>query len=544
VTDERRWHIALLAIGAITLLRVLVLFMTPLQLYPDEAQYWWWAVHPDWGYFSKPPMIAWLIGATMSVCGDGEACIRLSSPLLHGATALVLFGLTRTLYDARTALWTSLVYLTLPGLSYSALLVSTDVPLLFFWSVALLAFVKLIRLETNPQFVMAGQRESARSAAERVPAIHEHSRTSEIMDGRDRSASLRRPGHDGFGDWGWTILCGVAIGLGCLSKYAMLYFVLGAGLVALFSAPARRALLGLRGLAIVAVAAVIFAPNIVWNVQHHFATVQHTAANANWSHPRESFANLGAFVASQFGVMGPLLMAAYLYGAWRAMRGRDEGGRAGRLLLCFSAPILAIVTIQSFISEANANWAAAAYIAATPLAVHTLLAAIGRWSAWATAAINAAALAAIVVFALSPAAIEASGLGNAFKRFHGWRELGLVVVSEARAGSYEAVVVDNRSVTAALLYYARPLAVPILVWDADEHPDNHFQMTMRLESGVKGRVLVVSDAANPEKELSSFASSRLTRSLVVPIGGGKTRTTKFFVAEGYRGPSAPNAPSR
>jgi len=494
VTDERRWHIALIAIGTITLLRVLVLFMTPLQLYPDEAQYWWWAVHPDWGYFSKPPMIAWLIGATMSVCGDGEACIRLSSPLLHGATALVLFGLTRSLYDARTALWTSLVYLTLPGLSYSALLVSTDVPLLFFWSVALLAFVKLINQPLRP--------------------------------------------------WLWTLVCGVAIGLGCLSKYAMLYFVLGAGLVVLISAPARPALLGLKGLVIVAVAAVIFAPNIVWNVQHHFATVQHTAANANWSHPRESFANLGSFVASQFGVMGPLLMAAYLYGAWRAMRGRDEEGRAGRLLLCFSAPILAIVTMQSFISEANANWAAAAYIAATPLAVHTLLAAIGRWSAWATVAINAAALAAIVVFALSPAAIEASGLGNAFKRFHGWRELGLVVVSEARAGSYEAVVVDNRSVTAALLYYARPLAVPILVWDADEHPDNHFQMTMRLESGVKGRVLVVSDAANPEKELSSFASSRLTRSLIVPIGGGKTRTTKFFLAEGYRGPSAPNAPSR
>ena len=59
------------------------------------------------------------------------------------------------------ALWTSLVYLTLPGITYSALLVSTDVPLLFFWSVALLAFVKLIQ---SQQTVMAGQRKSARSA--------------------------------------------------------------------------------------------------------------------------------------------------------------------------------------------------------------------------------------------------------------------------------------------------------------------------------------------------------------------------------------------
>ena len=220
------------------------------------------------------------------------------------------------------------------------------------------------------------------------------------------------------------------------------------------------------------------------------------------------------------------------------------GTSAGRLLLCFSAPILVIVTVQSFISEANANWAAAAYVAATPLAVHTLLSAIGRWGLWITVAINAVALAAITVFALSPAAIEAAGLGNAFKRFHGWRELGAVVVSEARAGSYQAVVVDNRSVTAALLYYARPVGPPILVWDADEHPDNHFQMTMRLEPTMKGRVLVVSDAKNPQRELSSFAASRLTRTFSMAVGGGRVRKTNFFAAEGYRGPSSPNAPSR
>ena len=53
MTDERRWRIALAIVAAITLLRVAVLFATPLQLYPDEAQYWWWAVHPDWGYFSS-----------------------------------------------------------------------------------------------------------------------------------------------------------------------------------------------------------------------------------------------------------------------------------------------------------------------------------------------------------------------------------------------------------------------------------------------------------------------------------------------------------
>ena len=29
-----------------------------ITLYIDEAQYWTWAQHLDWGYFSKPPGIA------------------------------------------------------------------------------------------------------------------------------------------------------------------------------------------------------------------------------------------------------------------------------------------------------------------------------------------------------------------------------------------------------------------------------------------------------------------------------------------------------
>ena len=75
---------ALLAavIALVTVLRVVVLVMTPLNLGPDEAQYWSWSLRPDFGYFSKPPLIAWLIGATTSVCGTAEVCIRISAPFI------------------------------------------------------------------------------------------------------------------------------------------------------------------------------------------------------------------------------------------------------------------------------------------------------------------------------------------------------------------------------------------------------------------------------------------------------------------------------
>jgi hypothetical protein len=196
------------------------------------------------------------------------------------------------------------------------------------------------------------------------------------------------------------------------------------------------------------------------------------------------------------------------------------------------------------ISDANANWAAAAYVAAAPLAVHTILSAAGRWAAVGSAAINAAALIALTVFALSPAAVEAVGLGNAYKRFHGWRALGEVVIREAARGPYEAIVVDNRSVTASLLYYTRGLARPIRVWDADDHPNHHFQMTLRLDPSMTGPLLLVSQARDPEKQLATFARARLTRTLIVPIGGGKTRRTNFFAVEGYRGPTHRTSTSR
>ena len=43
------------------LLRVFAIISTPLELSADEAQYWLWSKELNWGYFSKPPMIAWLI---------------------------------------------------------------------------------------------------------------------------------------------------------------------------------------------------------------------------------------------------------------------------------------------------------------------------------------------------------------------------------------------------------------------------------------------------------------------------------------------------
>ena len=51
----------LILIGVLLVARVIGLFLSPLNLHGDEAQYWAWSKDLDFGYFSKPPMIAWAI---------------------------------------------------------------------------------------------------------------------------------------------------------------------------------------------------------------------------------------------------------------------------------------------------------------------------------------------------------------------------------------------------------------------------------------------------------------------------------------------------
>src|ERR1700759_4699387 len=172
------WMLA--SVAAITALRLLWLALQPADLFPDEAQYWVWSQKLALGYYSKPPLVAWLIALTTGLFGDSEFAVRLSAPLLHAGAALFLYGIGARLYDERVGFWSALTYANLPGVSVSAFIISTDAPLMFFWAAALYAFVR------------------AREE----------------------------------GGWGWWLAVGLAAGLGLLAKYAMAYWLLsGLGFV-------------------------------------------------------------------------------------------------------------------------------------------------------------------------------------------------------------------------------------------------------------------------------------------------------------------------
>jgi len=483
MSDEAKlFQRALWIVAAITLVRVAVLIVSPLELYPDEAQYWWWAQTPDLGYFSKPPLIAWIVAATTAAFGNAEWVIRLASPLLHAGTALLMFGIAKLTFNARTGFWSGLAYLTLPGVSYSCGLISTDVPLLFCWALALYAFLR----------------------------------------------AARDPG------WRWPILCGLALGLGLLAKYAMLYFVLGAVAAALMVPEFRKLVFHWRGLAILLIGLALLAPNLIWNAVHGFPTVSHTEANADWGRAHFELSHLFDFVWSQFGVFGPLLMLGYGLALWGLARGRNRNGRAFALA-AFSVPIVVLIAIQAFISQANANWAATAYIAATPLAVFMLLHHYRRMVLWVSFAFNGLVMAVLWAILVAPPVADAMGVGNALKREEGWRPMATAVAAQAGREPYAAVVAANRSVIAELLYYGHAMKTPVRMWDRDLHDDDHFEMTMRLHRA-SGRFLLVLEASEPRFVPETFASATRIAAVVIPVGGGRTRTTVLLDANNYLGP--------
>ena len=469
-------------IAAVTLIRCAVLMVSPLNLYPDEAQYWWWAQTPDIGYFSKPPMIAWIIWLSTALLGEAEWAIRISSPLLHGATSILVFHISRRLMTDGRAAIAAIAYLTLPGISWSSGLVSTDVPLLFFWALALYAFLR---------------------------ACDEHG-------------------------WQWPIVAGAALGLGLLSKYAMLYFVVGAAIAAFRSSSARRYLLGPRGLVTILIGVVIFSPNVVWNALHGFPTVAHTAANADWERSRYSFVGVLSFAIGQLGVFGPILMAGWVGALWRLAR-RSVQDETALVLAAFSLPPLLLILVQAFVAGANANWAATAYVAATPLAIAELV----RWwkprALWASFVIHGAVLVTLWMLLAWPALAERIGVGNALKREEGWRKLGAEVAGVAAAAPYDAIAADNRSIAAELLYYVRPRRAPMRVWSRDLNIRDHFEMTIRLERGVN-RVLLVLEPRSAGRVLATFDSSALLKTVAIPVGGHHQRVTVLYDARHYRGP--------
>src|SRR5262249_11473759 len=256
------------------------------------------------------------------------------------------------------------------GVAFSARIISTDVPLLFFWALALLAYVKL------------------------------------ITGGGAR----------------WGAVLGLALGLGLMAKYAMIYFLLGVALAAVTDRDARALLRSPALWLALAIATIVIMPNILWNIENGFATFRHTGDNIQGGGIELSPLKGLEFIAAQFAVFGPVVFAVLIYAIVRF--GSRETSRADRLMLAFALPPLVLVTATGFVTRALANWAAPAFISATVVVTAMLL----RGRAWkwmaVSLAVGATVQAALIVGDTAATRLNVPVLGDVYRRTLGWRALG------------------------------------------------------------------------------------------------------------------------
>lgn len=481
--DRRFLRFALWTALALIGLRVIAQIISPLELYPDEAQYWGWSRHFAFGYYSKPPMVAWVIGLTTGIFGNAEWAIRLGAPFLHAGTALFLYLTGRNLFDARTGAWAGLAWLTLPGIALSSFVISTDAPLLLMIAGTVYAFVKYVQTRS----------------------------------------------------WLWAVALGAGIGLGFLAKYAMVFPCMGAAAIFLANRQVREAFLSVKSLAIAGVIAAFIAPNMLWNAAHGFATVSHTADNANLDAELFNPGHVLEFWTDQLAVAGPILFPLMIVALVRAFRARGDWKRTLIWLALFTLPALIVISAQAFLSRANANWAASAYPAGVLLVVAWGLVHARRWLL-AGIAFNVLLALVLIVSTAFPALGDALGQANAFKRMRGWEQMTQEVLQAADAGGYKLIAPDDRFVFQTMDYYARNIEnrPEMRMWLRHETPHNHAEMTAPLSPETQGPILVISKFPDHREWLEKdFARLQPKGEIVIPLGGGKTRTLHLYEAEGY-----------
>jgi len=295
------------AIAVLVALRIAVATAS-LEIGPDEAQYWRWAQTLDFGYgFQAAPGRRGDSGCRRRFSATPAGAIRLTAPSSTASARSSSFRRGKRMFDARIGAWVAAIYLLMPGIWLSSTIISTDaapLPTLtpFCASCLLLAFPR--------------QPDRGECLPRRLPP-----------SGSPCSASTRRS----------TCIPGIV-------------------LAAFIDRDTRKALLSPAGAMVFIASLVVLGPNIARNVANDFATVSHTADNANLGGADFNPLRVLTFVQDQAAVFGPLTLILLLAG-FAFLAGRKDKQTATRELWspCFIVPALAVIMMQEIISRAHAE---------------------------------------------------------------------------------------------------------------------------------------------------------------------------------------------
>jgi membrane-associated phospholipid phosphatase len=413
---------------AVSLFRIYYIQYGPLDLGPDEAHYWDWSRRLDMSYYSKGPMIAYLIYFGTSLFGDTVFGVRILAVVFSALSSVFLYMLGKRIYDEQVGLTSALLLQIIPLFSTFGIIFTIDSPFIFFWTLSLFLFWQAVNIgKTNNPPIPPLEKEGKR-----------------VFEENGRSTIV------------YWLLLGVSVGFGLLTKYTMAFFYPCAFLFLWFSKGQRKLLLT-KGPAIAFVTSlVVFSPVILWNAAHDWVTFRHTAGQI---HIKEGFAislsSFLEFLGSQFGVITPLLFVLILISVWKLRK-----DRGGNFLFWFSIPVLAFFLLKSIQAKVQANWALSGYI--TGIAAFSAFYIKGFFTAGKGEKILIAAAISLAFFTTAvahyPSLLRLPVAMDPSSRLDGWKELGDEVtgIYEQMSQSRPVFIFSDRyQVTSQLAFYVK-----------------------------------------------------------------------------------------
>jgi len=146
-----------LAIFFLIVFKITAIYLTDFSLYGDEAQYWLWSQTLDFGYYSKPPLLAWFLGGYSTLFGDSFVSLKMFPIVIYFFISYAIYKLCINLsFNKKKAQLCALSFLIIPAASLSSFLISTDLLLLLFWAISMTLLLKIIKINSNMNFFLLG----------------------------------------------------------------------------------------------------------------------------------------------------------------------------------------------------------------------------------------------------------------------------------------------------------------------------------------------------------------------------------------------------
>lgn len=198
-----------------------LVFLKGPDLLIEEAYYWNYGQHLDWGYLDHPPMVAWLIRLGTTIFGNNEFGVRLPAFLLWPVTAFFSYKYAKNLFGKDVAIISVFLLATLPFYTGIGFFITPDAPLMAYWA-ATIYFLER--------------------------AMISHKKTT---------------------DWIWV---GTFIGLGMISKYTIGLLGVATLVFMLLDRESRVYYIKPGPYLNVIFIALFFSPVIIWNYQNDWAS--------------------------------------------------------------------------------------------------------------------------------------------------------------------------------------------------------------------------------------------------------------------------------